>query len=310
MKLTQPVLALVVLLSSAAVVSADPEEEGPVGLFASDAQPRPGNEIDEAVFSRLKRLGIEPAKECTDHVFVRRAYLDVVGTLPTAQEVRRFLVNKSPNKRAILIDDLLERDEFATYWAMKWGDLLRVKAEFPINLWPNAVQAYHRWIRTAIKQNMPYDRFVRELLTSSGSNFRVPPVNFYRAVQMSDAPTLAGAVALIARLRALILERRELHGALRASRADAARWRTEARDLLSGLGSAIDRQFERWELTPAEREVAMLLLKGLSHRDIAEMRGVSERTVRQQSHSVYGKAELEGRADLAAFFLEGLWLPD
>jgi len=121
---------------------------------------------------------------------------------------------------------------------------------------------------------------------------------------------LAGAVALIARLRALILERRELHGALRASRADAARWRTEARDLLSGLGSAIDRQFERWELTPAEREVAMLLLKGLSHRDIAEMRGVSERTVRQQSHSVYGKAELEGRADLAAFFLEGLWLPD
>ena len=70
---------------------------------------------------------------------------------------------------------------------MKWSDLLRVKAEFPINLWPNAAQAYHRWIRTCIKENMPYDQFVRELLTSSGSNFRVPPVNFYRAMQSQRA---------------------------------------------------------------------------------------------------------------------------
>ena len=83
----------------------------------------------------------------------------------------------------MLIDRLLERPEFADYWAMKWCDLLRVKSEFPINLWPNAVQAYHRWIRTAVRENMPYDQFARELLTASGSNFRVPPVNFYRAVQ-------------------------------------------------------------------------------------------------------------------------------
>ena len=69
---------------------------------------------------------------------------------------------------------------------MKWSDLLRVKAEFPINLWPNAAQAYHHWIRASIKDNMPYDRFVRELLTASGSNFRVPPVNFYRAVQNKE----------------------------------------------------------------------------------------------------------------------------
>ncbi|MFV2070304.1 MAG: DUF1553 domain-containing protein, partial [Pirellulales bacterium] len=68
--------------------------------------------------------------------------------------------------------------------------------EFPINLWPNAVQAYHRWIRTAIRENMPYDQFVRELLTSSGSNFRVPQVNFYRAVQSSDPKTIARTVAL------------------------------------------------------------------------------------------------------------------
>ena len=80
---------------------------------------------------------------------------------------------------------------------MKWSDLLRVKAEFPINLWPNAVQAYHRWIRDLrSSENMPYDRFVRELLTASGSNFRVPPVNFYRAMQSREPPAIAQAVAL------------------------------------------------------------------------------------------------------------------
>jgi hypothetical protein len=79
---------------------------------------------------------------------------------------------------------------------MKWSDVLRVKSEFPINLWPNAVQAYHRWIRTSIRDDVPYDRFVQELLTESGSNFRVPPVNFYRAVQSRAPQAIAAAVAL------------------------------------------------------------------------------------------------------------------
>ena len=95
-----------------------------------------------------------------------------------------------------MIDRLLERDEFADYWAMKWSDLLRIKAEFPINLWPNAAQAYHRWIRTSIKENLPYDQFVRQMLTSSGSNFRVPPVNFYRAMQNREPAGIAQTVAL------------------------------------------------------------------------------------------------------------------
>jgi hypothetical protein len=79
---------------------------------------------------------------------------------------------------------------------MKWSDVLRVKAEFPINLWPNAVQSYHRWIRTSVAENKPYDRFARELLTASGSNFRVPPVNFYRAMQNKTPEGIAHAVAL------------------------------------------------------------------------------------------------------------------
>jgi len=153
-------------------------------------------QVDSLVFDRLKRLGIQPADRCSDGVFVRRAYLDVIGTLPTREEAAQFLQEASPGKRRALIDRLLERDEFADYWAMKWADLLRVKSEFPINLWPNAAQAYHRWIRTSLKQNLPYDRFVRALLTSSGSNFRDPPVNFYRAVQGKEPQALAQAVAL------------------------------------------------------------------------------------------------------------------
>jgi hypothetical protein len=152
--------------------------------------------IDELVFERLKRSGIKPAQLCSDAVFVRRAYLDVIGTLPTAQEARAFLSDPDFNRRSALIDRLLEREEFAEYWAMKWADLLRVKSEFPINLWPNAVQAYHGWIRSSLRQSVPYDRFVREMLTSSGSNFRVPPVNFYRAMQSREPEAIARAVAL------------------------------------------------------------------------------------------------------------------
>ena len=167
-----------------------------VSPFESRGGLKPRTQIDRLVFGRLKQLGIEPANLCSDAVFVRRVFLDVIGTLPTAQEARTFILDKSPGKRSALIDRLLERDEFADYWAMKWSDLLRVKAEFPINLWPNAVQTYHRWIRTCIRENVPYDRFVRELLTSSGSNFRVPQVNFYRAIQSKEPQAIAQAVAL------------------------------------------------------------------------------------------------------------------
>jgi hypothetical protein len=164
--------------------------------FERPAAPTPESQIDKLVFGKLQQLGIQPAHLCSDAVFVRRAYLDVIGTLPTAMEARDFLLDKDPNKRSALIDRLLARDEFADYWAMKWSDLLRVKAEFPINLWPNAAQAYHRWIRTAVSENEPYDRFVREMLTANGSCFLVPQVNFYRAIQSKEPQAIAQAVAL------------------------------------------------------------------------------------------------------------------
>ncbi len=152
--------------------------------------------IDACVRAALAAKKIPPAHLCSDEVFIRRAYLDVIGTLPEVAETQAFLDDPRPDKRARLIDSLLDREEFAAYWALKWCDLLRVKAEFPINLWPNAAQAYHRWIYDAIYDNMPYDQFARELLTSSGSNFRVPQVNFYRAVQSRDPAGLAAAAAL------------------------------------------------------------------------------------------------------------------
>ena len=155
----------------------------------------PESQVDKLVNRKLSKLRIRPAL-CSDAVFVRRAFLDITGTLPTAKEAREFLKSSDPDKRRKLIDKLLERDEYADYWAMKWGDILRIKAEFPVNLWPNAAQAYHHWIRTAIRDNMPYDQFAREMLTASGSNFRVGPVNFYRAMQNRTPEGIAAAVAL------------------------------------------------------------------------------------------------------------------
>ncbi len=165
-------------------------------VFESAVAPVPLEPIDRLVAANLVPLGIQPLL-CTDAVFVRRVYLDVIGTLPSAQEARDFILDADVmKKRRILIDRLLARDEFADLWALRWGDVLRIKAEFPVNLWPNAAQAYHHWLRSAIAANMPYDQFAREMLSSSGSNFRVGPVNFYRAIQNRMPDGLAAAVAL------------------------------------------------------------------------------------------------------------------
>jgi len=181
-------LAALVLLALAARAGENPFDGG--GAFVSR------NAVDKAVLAELKKHGIEPAPPCTDAVFVRRVFLDVIGTLPSPAEVTGFLDDTRADKRARLVDALLEREEFAEYAALKWCDTLRVKAEFPINLWPNAVQAYHRWVCDAIRTNRPYDAIARELLTASGSNFRTPAVNFWRACPGRDPAALAQAVCL------------------------------------------------------------------------------------------------------------------
>lgn len=190
-----------ILLLAAAPAPASAAEPHPV--YETDRFPdlpvpavTAGDRIDEAVFARLAAGGIERARPCSDAVYLRRAYLAVIGTLPREEEAIDFLASPDENKRAALVEHLLQRPEYADYWAMKWGDLLRVKAEFPIKLWPNAVQAYHQWIHDSIRRNKPFHHFVQELLVSSGSNFREGEVNFYRAMSDRSPRGIASTVAL------------------------------------------------------------------------------------------------------------------
>ena len=104
----------------------------PIVPFENPSSSVPQTTIDRLILKNLNRLGISPAPLCSDAVFVRRVYLDAIGTLPTAEETKDFLADQNPKKRAMLIDRLLERKEFADYWAVKWCDLLRVKSEYPI----------------------------------------------------------------------------------------------------------------------------------------------------------------------------------
>jgi hypothetical protein len=117
----------------------------------------------------------------TDSTMARRLYLDLVGRIPTPEESRRYEESRDPAKKENLVDSLLGSDGFADYWSMRYCDILRVKSEFPINLWPNAVYVYHRRIREFVKSDEPWDHFAAALLGAEGSNFRVAEANFLRA---------------------------------------------------------------------------------------------------------------------------------
>lgn len=181
-------LGILFALASSALAEIIAPYESPQSVEMTD--------LDRSLQAGWPADGVAFAANCSDSVFMRRVYLDVTGSLPTTKEVKAFLKNKDRSKRSQLIDQLLESEAYAVYWAMRWSDLFRVKSEFPINLWPNAAQAYHEWIYQSLRENKPYDVFARELLTGSGSNFRRPEVNFYRAVQGKDASSLARAAAL------------------------------------------------------------------------------------------------------------------
>ncbi|MBP9224833.1 MAG: DUF1553 domain-containing protein [Verrucomicrobiales bacterium] len=170
-------------------------ESGPV-VRPPEVSENPSDQLDRLVFARLDTLGLQAANACSDAVFLRRAYLVTIGTLPREDETRDFLASTDESKRVLLVEHLLSRPEYADYWAMKWGDVLRVKAEFPIKLWPNAVQIYHQWIQASVRDNKPFHQFAQELLVGSGSNFREGQVNFYRAMQDRSPRGMAATVAL------------------------------------------------------------------------------------------------------------------
>ena len=139
---------------------------------------------------------LTPVPRTADDLFLRRAMISITGKVPTLVEVRRFTADKSKDKRSKLIRQLLDSPGFADMMAMRFADMFRIKSEFPINLWPNAVQSYHRYFRDVIVQNRPWNKVVRELLTASGSNFRVPAANFFRASSVRTPEGLAKVTAL------------------------------------------------------------------------------------------------------------------
>ena len=137
------------------------------------------NYIDTHVHNKLKRMKVLPSELCTDEEFVRRIYFDLTGIPPTPQQVRRFLTDKTPSqaKREQLIDALVETSEFVDHWTHKWGDLLQSNRKF---LGERGVWLFQQWIHQAIAENRPYDEFVRDLITATGSTYTNPAANYFR----------------------------------------------------------------------------------------------------------------------------------
>ena len=136
-----------------------------------------------------------PDGRAADFLVCRRLYLDVCGRLPTMSETEAYVASSDSEKLPALVDRLLASESFADYWSMRYCDILRVKSEFPINLWPNAVYVYHRRIRAAVAADEPWDAFARALLRGCGSNFRVPEANFFRAVARRTPEGLSEAAS-------------------------------------------------------------------------------------------------------------------
>ena len=161
----------------------------PVGQVSNLPQSQPaekhvGNviheKIDALVDAKLAKLNIQPSDLCSDEDYLRRAFLDVIGTLPKPDEVRKFLDDKRPDRRARLIDELLKRPEYADYWSLKWSDLLRVERP---TLGHAGANAYYRWIRDSFATNKPFDRFARELVSAEGLLRDAPAGHLFKSVK-------------------------------------------------------------------------------------------------------------------------------
>lgn len=164
--------------------------------YCKDARVECKSKLDRLLFDDWKREDIPVPREGSDAVLLRRLYLDLAGRLPTLAEAEAYLAGDAPDKYEKLLDRLLESEDFVNYRGMLFCDMLRVKSEFPINLWPNAVQAYARRIRSFLSENESCESFFSALLLSGGSNFRESEVNFYRACAAKTGEGIARNVTL------------------------------------------------------------------------------------------------------------------
>ncbi len=150
------------------------------------------NVVDTHVFATLKALRINPSETCSDAVFLRRASLDAIGKLPEPDEVRSFLADRDPRKREALVDRLIDRPEFADFWALKWADLLRNEEK---TMGEKGVWVFQRWLRDQIARDLPLDELTRQLVTGLGSTWKNPPASFYRTNR--DPATAAETVGQV-----------------------------------------------------------------------------------------------------------------
>lgn len=157
--------------------SGDPRKTG--GAGSGDPRPAPNNFIDRLAWDHLGRMGIVPSDLADDATFMRRVYLDTIGTLPTVAEARAFLTDARANKRALLIDQLLQRPEYADYWAMRWSDLLRVDRDI---LTPAGAVAFTRWLRKQFADNRPYHEFASAIVTARGAIGGDGPAAIYKVL--------------------------------------------------------------------------------------------------------------------------------
>ncbi|MEC5129328.1 DUF1549 domain-containing protein [Verrucomicrobiales bacterium BCK34] len=154
----------------------------PEGLEYTRPKMKENNYIDSLVHDKLHKLRILPSGDCTDEDFLRRAYIDVVGQLPTVEEYRAYTADKDPNKRAKVVDQLLDRKEFTEMWVMKWSELLQIRSNNNIaqGISYKSALLYNGWLRDQIAANRPFDEIVKSIIASEGGTFATPPTNFYQ----------------------------------------------------------------------------------------------------------------------------------
>ncbi|MGH7138546.1 MAG: DUF1549 domain-containing protein, partial [Pirellulales bacterium] len=248
--------------------------------------PPENNYVDRFVFEKLKQLQILPSDVCSDEEFVRRVFLDVIGELPTVAESQAFLTDADPNKRAKLIDSLLERPEFADFWALKWADLLRLRNT---KVTATGVPKFHRWLVRALRTNMPYDEFARELLLADGSTFDNPPANYFRtATDTNDCTETTSQLFLGIRIQCAKCHNHPFE-----------RW---TQDNYYGIGAFFNRVQRKQ--SPRPEELVVWVARG------GEV--TQPRTGKQMKPwlPLAGDAELSGEVDRRQAFVDWLVRPD
>ncbi len=248
--------------------------------------PPENNFVDHFVFQKLQQLQILPSELCTDEEFVRRIYLDVIGVLPEPSETAQFLADTNPQKRAALIDKLLERPEYAEFWALKWGDLLRIRN---VKVSNGGVHKFNRWLVAAFRDNMPYDQFARQLLTAEGSTFVNPPANYFRtATETNDCTETTSQLFLGIRIQCAKCHNHPFE-----------RW---SQDNYYGIGAFFNRVQRKPGINPEEQVIW-----------VARAGEVTQpRTGKQMQPwlPLTGSADLKGEDDRRSTFADWLVRPD